>query len=389
MVRILGLLFSLLAAFGIAMGDDALARLGAAEQLFAEERYEEAAHEYEAALRADAGLEQSRQQLAICLFETRDYDRARPLFNELALRQRSARLAQYYLGRLDLATGKPDLSIRHLRAVVGPQPFRDEHYFLGSAYYKLDRLPTAAQFLRQAIVLNPRDSRAHQLLARIYRKTGRAVEAEREFAETRRLSQYYLEGSAALKRCSLALSKGDAGFAEACRPLTESDDVDKLSAVGVILGKAEHHAEAKTVLEKAVALDPDSSELHYNLALSWFYLNLPEDARKHAAAALAIRPDFPEANVLYGTVLYLSGADEEALPVLRRANRLRPDDANVRKLLGEELMRAADRTQAAGKLKEAEEHLKEASRIMPDSPDVAQRLLALQARRASAPLTRR
>jgi tetratricopeptide (TPR) repeat protein len=167
--------------------------------------------------------------------------------------------------------------------------------------------------------------------------------------------------------------------------MTESDDVDKLSAVGVILGKADHHAEARTVLEKAVALDSDSSELHYNLALSCFYLKLTEDARRHAAAALAIRPDFPEANVLYGTILYLSGADEEALPALRRANRLRPDDASVRQLLGEELLRAAERTETAGELQAAEAHLTEASKIMPDSREIAQRLAALHARREPGP----
>ncbi len=46
-------------------------------------------------------------------------------------------------------------------------------------------------------------------------------------------------------------------------------------------------------------------------------------------------PDFPEANVLYGTILYMLVEDGEAARVLAHAQELRPDDATVRRLLEE------------------------------------------------------
>ncbi len=58
-------------------------------------------------------------------------------------------------------------------------------------------------------------------------------------------------------------------------------------------------------------------------------------ARAYASNAVRLWPDFPEANVLYGTVLYMLADDALAKQVLRHAEDLRPDDEMVRRLLAE------------------------------------------------------
>jgi tetratricopeptide (TPR) repeat protein len=363
-----------------AAGDEAMAYLGAADRLYSEEQYREAVDQYEAALRADPTLEAARRQLAICLFQIKDYDRARPLFAQLLSQRKTLRLAHYYLGRMELLHGAPTAALVHLQKVVGAQPFQDEYYFLASANFKLDRYSVCSGFLRKQIALNPRDSRAHLLLARVHRKRGEDEAAEREFAETRRLSEYYLEGSTALKRCRLALSSDSSQILEECHSLLETDDVDKLSAAGVIFGQAQHYAEARESLARAAILDPDSPEVRYNLALSCFHLREFEEAKTNVAAALQARPEFPEANVLYGTLLYMAGLDREAIPVLRRAHRLSPQDQSVRRLLAKELLNEADHAVTEGRMTDARGQLEEAGPLAPGSDEISRLIAEVRSR---------
>ena len=380
MLRIVGLVCLVAASLAATPRTDALAYLGEADRLFRDERYREAVAPYEAALRTDPTLFAARKQLAICLFQIKEYDRARPLFEQFLKSAGNTRLAHYYLGRMDLLNGAPETAIVHLKKVIGPEPFQDEYYFLASANFKLNRLSTCVPLLRKQIANNPRDSRAHLLLARVHSKLGQENAAEREFAETRRLSEYYLEGSAAFKRCRAGLSGESSQGVDACNALVESDDVDKLSAVGVLFGQAQRYREARESLARAVALDPESPEIRYNLALSCFHLREFEEAKTHVAAALKARPEFPEANVLYGTLLYMAGSDHEAISVLRRAHHLRPSDASVSKLLALELLKEADRAVSEGRIVDARARLEEIAPLAADFEDITQQSAALRSR---------
>jgi tetratricopeptide (TPR) repeat protein len=215
----------------------------------------------------------------------------------------------------------------------------------------------------------------HQLLARAYQKLGQGDQAEKEFAQTRRLHDYYLEGSVAIGRCRASLSQGKADRAwELCAPLTETDDVDKIVAIGMLFGEAEKYPEARAAWEKAVALDPDSSEIQYNLALTCFHLKDMLRAREHAAEAVRQRPDFVEANILYGTVLYMGAEDHEAMAVLTRAHELKPDDPVVRRLLAEELSISAERHARNQEWRQAAELLEKAAALQPGSPEISAKL---------------
>ena len=359
---------------------DARAHLGSANQLMQAERYAEAAVELEQALRDDPRLHEPREQLAICYFETRDYAHAGPLFEKLLPSKR----ALYYLARIDLVEGRLESAIRRFRSIPQADPVRDELYYLGAAYYKQERYRQATEALDRAAAQNPRDSRIHQLLARAYQKLGESKRAEQEFAETRRLKDYYLEGSVAIGRCRGSLIQGrvDEAWSQ-CKPLLNTDDVDKIVAIGMLFGQAKQYPQALDAWEKAVALDPDSSEIQHNLALTCFHLKNAPCARGHAEEAVRLRPDFVEANILYGTILYMGAEDEWALKVLSRAHELKPDDSSVRRLLVEELSIAADRLAKQRNWKQAAELLERARVIDPGSPLIASRLAEIRARAAA------
>ncbi len=365
-------------------GSSARAHLGAGLRFAQSELYEQAAGEFEKALAADPQLTEARTQLAVCLFQLRDYDRARELFGGMETAHASAEFAAYYLGRIDLIEGNFESAVRRFRSIKRQEPLRDEVYYLGVAFYKQDRFPEAADTWKKALINNPRDFRIHQYLARAYQKLGREKDAEGEFAETRRLHDYYLSGSEAVKTCASLVSAGQPDQAwERCRVLLDTDDVDKVVAIGMVFGQGKQYDRALTAWRRAFSLDPESPEINYNLALTCFYLKDIALSRKHAADAVRLRPSFPEANVLYGTVLYLSGDDEHALPVLRRAHELQPQDATVRLLLAKELDAAAAKLGAAARWGPAADLLEEAASIDPASRDLSSRAAEFRSRAKS------
>jgi tetratricopeptide (TPR) repeat protein len=224
------------------------------------------------------------------------------------------------------------------------------------------------------------------MLARAYQRLGESENAGKQFAETRRLHAYYLDGSVAIGRCRALLLKHDVDAAWAmCRPLTETDDVDKIVAIGMLFSSAEQYQQALEAWQKAVALDPDSSEIQYNLALTCFHLRNMLLARKHAAEAVRQRPDFVEANILYGTILYMGAEDREALAALTHAYELKPDDASVRRLLSEELAIAADQHARNQEWQQAAALLDKAAGLAPDSPQISAKLAQARAHLAGAP----
>lgn len=381
------LVLMLWAAGGVGAGSAQTARahLGSGNQLMQAERYTEAAEEFRQALRDDPGLAQGRDQLAICTFELRDYAAARPLLQQMLKAKNSAALATYYLGRIDLIEHHLESAIQRFRSLPRENPVRDELYYLGSAYYKQEKYLESVEVLKQAAAENPRDARVHQLLARAWQKLGQSNRAEHEFEETRRLHDYYLEGSVAIGRCRSLLGQGQTDAAwDLCRPLTNTDDVDKIVAIGMLFGESEKYPQALMAWEKAVALDADSSEIQYNLALTCFHLKDVLRARKHVAEAVRLRPDFVEANILFGTILYMGAEDRQAIAVLTHANELKPDDPAVRRLLAEELANSAEEHIRDQEWRQATELLERAAALLPDSQHISTRLAQMRAKLESA-----
>jgi len=311
------------------------------------EHYDEAATQFKQALERDKTLDEARKNLAICEFELREYQEARELFQTM-LATVSRPVAAYYLARLDLLDGDLDSAIVRLRSLstsdaMAQRSIADWRYYLGVAYFKKDQFKDAIESFQLQLKSNPRDFRAHQWLARALIKTEHPTEASQEFARAKELHEYYTQGSVAIGGCRSLLTAGkrDEAWA-ACQPMLETDDVDKVAAIGMLFGEMGDQAHSFVAWQKAVALDPDSPELNYNLALASFQLKDMARARHYAQIACNLWPQFPEANVLYGTILYMLADDTEAVRVLKRAEALRPDDLNVRRLLAE----LRDRTQA-------------------------------------------
>lgn len=311
------------------------AYIGKGNELMQAERYEEAATQFKQALEYDKTLDDARKNLGICEFEIREYTAARTVFEQLRAEKYHV-TAIYYLGRLDLIEGNLDAAIARLRSVDEQSGIVDATYFLGVAYFKKASYEDAIKVLRRCLELNPRDFRAHQWLAKALVKLGRAEEANREFEKTKELHQYYTEGSTAIAACrALLLQKKTDDAWASCKPLLDTDDFDKVTAIAMLFEKGGDQAHAMTAWQRAVNLDPESPEANYNVAFACFQRKDIGCAKHYAQIAFQLWPQFPEASILYGTILYMIADDLEAVKVLTRAHELRPDDQSVRRLLAD------------------------------------------------------
>ena len=319
-----------------AAANEAQAHFGAGLKLFSLARYSEAAKEFQLALDADPHLSDARYHLAVSEFNERQYPEARREFERLEASAYRKDWVAYYLGRLDLADGRLDPAIRRFESLKRRQPLEDELYYLGSALMKKGEPKRAIPVLQKQVNFNPRDFRAHYLIARAYVKAGRPKEAEREFEQSERLRRYYLAGKRELLGCreQLATGHSDQAWSD-CGSALKTDDIDKLVAVGMLFGEFHDYNHALAAFERARTLDPDSPEINYNIGFTYFYQKQYSQAREFLEAALRERPDFFEALTVTGAVLYKLGDKPSAQQVLERAHALRPSDQGVSKLLAQ------------------------------------------------------
>jgi predicted Zn-dependent protease len=213
-----------------------MARLGAGLNLFDLQRYAEAAREFERALQLDAELDEARYHLAVSYFLQYRSPEARQQFERLQASDYKKSWGTYYLGRLDLLAGKTDEAIQRLESLSGAQPLYDEGYYQASAYFKEEQNEKAVTNLKRYIAFNPRDFRAHNLLAWVYMRSGKNAEAEREFQVAEGLHRYCAEGKKDLMECRAQLHEGAIDQAwQRCGTVLETDDIDKLVATGRVL----------------------------------------------------------------------------------------------------------------------------------------------------------
>ncbi len=134
--------------------------------------HKEAAEEWQKALAFSPGDPFIERELALSLFLSRDYDRARPLVEGLLAKEpRSAQL-NYLLGAMLLNREESEKAVPFLlKALQADSELVPAHASLGRAYLNLGRHSDAVPHLRQAL-RNDQDGSIHYQLAQAYRASG-------------------------------------------------------------------------------------------------------------------------------------------------------------------------------------------------------------------------
>jgi tetratricopeptide (TPR) repeat protein len=360
------------------LADSAETHVGKGYECLKDDRFAAAALEFEAALQIDPALRRARYQLAVCYFALGRRDDARREFEKLQSEAYDPAVT-YYLGRIDLVEHHPELSIRELGSVAAHPPFPDTAYYLGAAYLEKGDLASAKRWFKRAEAITPRDFRVPDHLARVDQRLGLPSEAEKEYARSARLHQYYDQAATMVVACSHDLETRPADESRTtCRKLFQPDDPEKLTTLGMIYGQHGDYGEALEPLKRAAELDPDSWEIQHDLGLTCFRLKRYAEARGPLEKAVALRPDFFGSNALLGATLYALQDDEAAYPVLDHAHRLKPEEPESANLLFKVALSLALERYEKKAYAKSLGYLQKASELRPDNVFVQARMAEIR-----------
>jgi tetratricopeptide (TPR) repeat protein len=345
--------------------------LGRGYDALKQDRYQVAVDEFRAALAIDPSLVlRARFPLAVALFEQHKPADARREFEAVRRETGDHPNVLYYLGRLDIDDRDYAGAIKNLNLAVSKPPFPDTAYYLGFAYFKQGDLPNAEKWLEQAAQLNPRDSRIPYQLGFVYRKEGREEDAQKSLALSADLHRQDDAEAQLRTECGEKLEKGSREEAHAiCDKLYHDDDADRLTALGMIYAQHRDFEAALKPFLRAADLSPQSPQVQYNLALTYFQMDRFEDARPPLEQALKRWPDLFPLNALYGATLSRLGADDQAYGVLRHALELNPQDASTADSLYLLSLKLAEKEQAAHQYADALPYLGEAVKLRPQESE--------------------
>ena len=137
------------------------------------------------------------------------------------------------------------------------------------------------------------------------------------------------------------------------------NDYRVFSNYGVILKDLGKLQEAESSTRKAIELNPDFAEAHYNLGRIFKDLDKIQEAENSYRKALEINPNFAEANSNLGNILKDLGELKEAELSFCKAIEIKPDFAQAHSNLGNIF-------KVLGKLQEAETSYRKALELNPD-----------------------
>jgi len=367
------------------------AHLGKGYEALKQDQYDIAVTEFRSALALDPSLaERARFPLAVALFESNQLADARKEFQSLRKEVGDHPNVLYYLGRLDIENGDFKSAADNLTKAAEKPPFPDNAYYLGFALLKTGDLAAAEKWLNKAAELTPRDSRVEFQLSKLYREQGRDAEAKAALAKSENLRQNDETNSRLKLKC---VQKLDQGQREEARPICEKlydpDNPDVLTSLGTIYGQHGEFGGALKCFRRAAELQPQSPQIQYNLALTYYQMNQFAEARPPLETALARWPDIFQLNSLYGAVLIKLGEDASAQQALNRAHELNPQDSSTTDLLYRNSLQLAQKAHDAHQYSSALQYLQEAAKLKPGESEPHRRMseiysLTAQAAKASA-----
>ena len=347
------------------------AHLGKGYDALKLDRYDLAVSEFRAALEIDPKLVlRARFPLAVALFEQHKSDEARREFEIVQREVGEHPNVLYYLGRLDLENHAFEGAIRNLNQAVVKPPFPDTAYYLGFAYFKQGDLTAAEKWLKEAAQLNPRDARIPYQLGLVYRKQGHEEQAKKALELSEELRRRDDNESRLRIECGQKLDRGLREEARTiCEQLYDPDNAEKLTALGTIYGQHGDLEAALKPLRRAAELAPESPQMQYNLALTYYQLNRFEEARRPLANTIQRWPDLFQLNALYGAVLSKLGEDLAAYQALRHAHQLNPQESGTVDLLYIATLGLARKSQAARQYSDSLRYFVEAEKLHPQDPE--------------------
>jgi len=268
--------------------------------------------------------------------------------------------ANHNLGVLAVSVNKADAALPLFKAALEANP-KIEQFWLSyiDALIKEQQFETAKQFLEQAKKQDVDEEKLNSLKAQIVHipQTENVDSASPSQQQLNNLLEYYQNGrydDAEKTARSLSIQFPRHNFS--------------LKILGAVLKKTGRASEAVFAGEKAVEINPEDVEAHYNLGNTLKALGRLDEAEASFRQAIALKPDFATAHSNLGNTLQELGRLDEAEASYTQAIALKPDFAAAHSNLGNTL-------KALGRLDEAEASYTQAIALKPDFAEAHNNLL--------------
>lgn len=207
---------------------------------------------------------------------------------------------------------------------------------------------SATALWEQTVGACPANPRAHVSWGRALAREGDFAGAIREFERALAMSDDEADVLVDYAAALVGQRRLDEGLAQAERALALEPDMPRaheivaiaayevaqsLHGAAVANNDPQLLARAESTYRRALTANPRHAESHANLALIIFGRGMPDEARQHLEAALALRESYPEAHYNLAVVLESAGQHEVARRHAERAMQLRPNYAEAAALL--------------------------------------------------------
>jgi tetratricopeptide (TPR) repeat protein len=294
-------------------------------------RYQEAALEFQEALRLDPNNETTQVSYLETLILLTDFKSAQPIAEEF-LRRNSRQFEGLYLaGVINRQLGDYAKARERLALAVKLKPKHyDARYNLGFALAKSGKPAEARAQFEKSIELDPASSEAHFQLAGVLRSLSLPEEAKRQLElyqrEIKRRAQKD-EAAAKANQAKESLQKGEIQSAvDAYQEAAALDpkDPQMFYNFALALDRKKDYAKERESLEKAIELDPRFAQAQNQLGFLDMQANQLVAAEEHFKSAISLDPHYAEAQNNLGVLNGQKGNDAEAERLFRLAVKSNP-----------------------------------------------------------------
>jgi tetratricopeptide (TPR) repeat protein len=283
---------------------------------------------------------------AVSAYLKMDYDTAAKLLNEnVPHKIYDLSNSWFYLGNINSLKKQWKDAIKYYKKVIEiePKAFSAMRY-LAEVYIKINDFNSAVGYLEKAIELNPEKGEPYINLGYVFNRLGKYDEAILLLEKGARLNPANL--SYAYSNLGVAM-KGLKKYSEAKnyfdKALSLNPSSEEISIIYVNLGNLASGDKAIQYFKRAVDVYPENAMAYYNWGTLLMNMDILDEAEQKFRLSLEFDPYLAEAYHNLGNVLLrkkdlkeTENYDEEEV-FLRKANGLKPDNAEILYSLGEVL----------------------------------------------------
>lgn len=333
-----------------------------------QDRFGEAAQEFDQALRIEPSDDVTRVSYLKALVVLAQFDKAQPIASAYLQRKPRDFDALYLNGVVNRGLGNYADAEKELRAAVRLKPADFEAtYNLGFVLAHVGKAAEAKPVLEEALKVQPESSKARFQLANVLRTLGEGDESKKQlalFEKEKAAEGQELAANVTANQANQDLETGDAQTAVAKYQDAIAKDPKNARTyynLALALERTGDESGERDALVKAEQLDANLAPVHNQLGMLALKANQAAQAEKEFQTAITLDPEYAEAQSNLGVLYGQTGRASDAEQLFRKATENNPKYGQAFANLG--IILASE-----GRFADAAQALDSATRLEPNNP---------------------